>query len=141
MRFARVDAELAQDDGEANHLFDSLCEHTKKLVGDDKTEIQAKPLQGNVPAVLLVEEFGRRMEEAQKFYGMPAMGGSLLRYKLVLNTSSPLIGKINGMADGEDKDSAVKYVYDLARLAHGSLSPEDMTAFIKNSAEMLADKL
>ena len=90
--------------------------------------------------MLLADEFGRRMEEAQRYYGMPAMGG-MLKYTLVLNTASPLIESLNTMANGAEKEAAVKYVYDLARLAYGSLSAEDITSFIKESAEILEKTL
>ncbi len=136
VRFARVDAELASDDT-ANHLFDMLCEYTKKLCGEN-VEIKAQSIKGNVPAVLLLDEFARRMDEAQKYYGMPNMNGAL-KYTLVLNTDSTLINTINKMNDGEKKEAAVKYVYDLARLQHGSLSPEDVAAFVESSAKLLEE--
>jgi len=136
VRFARVDAELATDDGAENHLFDVLCEKAKKLFDDDKLEVKAQAVGGDVPAVLLLDEFGRRMEEAQKYYGMSGLGG-MLKYTLVFNTKSPLMETINKMDDGEAKDSAVKYVYDLARIGHGSMKPEDISSFIARSADIL----
>jgi molecular chaperone HtpG len=114
-----------------------LCEYTKKLCGEN-VEIKAQPIKSKVPAVLLLDEFARRMDEAQKYYGMPNMGGAL-KYTLVLNTESSLIGAINKMNDDEKKENAVKYVYDLARLQHGSLSPEDVAAFVENSAKLLEE--
>ena len=81
-----------------------------------------------------------RMDEAQKYYGMASFGGAL-KYTLVLNTDSPLINAINKMDNGENKDASIKYVYDLARLSHGSLSPEDIEGFIVRSAKMLEKTL
>ncbi len=140
VHFARVDAELANKDETENHLFEKLCKKVKQLVNDDNTEIKAQSLSGNIPAVLLVDEFGRRMEEAQKYYGMSGLGG-MLKYTLVLNTSSKLMQSVNAMDDGENKDKAIKYVYDLARLAHGSLKPEDISSFISESADILEKTL
>ena len=68
--FVRADAELADKDDAENHLFDSLCEETKKLINKDNTEVKAQKMQADIPAVLLVDEFSRRMDETQKYYGM-----------------------------------------------------------------------
>lgn len=138
VRFARVDAEIAGEDVK-NHLFDMLCEYTKKIAGDN-VEIKAQSLKTKAPAVLLLDEFSRRMEEAQRYYGMQNMGG-MLKYTLVLNTESSLVQAINKMDDGEKKEQSVKYVYDLARLQHGTLSSEDVSSFIENSAKLLEDTL
>lgn len=139
VRFARVDAELVDQDDAQNHLFDMLCEYTKEQIGGD-IEIKAQKISGNTPAIILLDEFTRRMDEAQKYYGMASLGGNL-KYTLVLNTDSPLIKAINKMDAGENKESSIKYVYDLARLSHGSLSPEDIERFIESSAKMLEKTL
>ena len=138
--FVRADAELADKDDAENHLFDSLCEETKKLINKDNTEVKAQKMQADIPAVLLVDEFSRRMDETQKYYGMPSMG-NMLKYTLILNTSNPLVESINALDNGENKDKAIKYVYDLARLGQGSLSPEEINDFIKASAENLKGNL
>lgn len=138
--FVRADAELADKDDAENHLFDSLCEETKKLINKDNTEVKAQKMQADIPAVLLVDEFSRRMDETQKYYGMPSMG-NMLKYTLILNTSNPLVESINALDDGENKDKAIRYVYDLARLGQGSLSPEEINDFIKASAENLKGTL
>lgn len=138
--FVRADAELADKDDAENHLFDSLCEETKKLINKDNTEVKAQKMQADIPAVLLVDEFSRRMDETQKYYGMPSMG-NMLKYTLILNTSNPLVESINALDDGENKDRAIRYVYDLARLGQGSLSPEEINDFIKASAENLKGTL
>ncbi len=138
--FVRADAEAVGDDGSENHLFDVLCEETKKIINSENTSVKAQQIQADVPAVLLVDEFSRRMEETQKYYGMSTMG-NMLKYTLILNTSNPLVESINKMTEGEEKTKAVKYVYDLARLGQGSLSPEEIGEFIKTSAENLAKNL
>ena len=65
----------------------------------------------------------------------------MLKYTLILNTSNPLVESINALDDGENKNKAIKYVYDLARLGQGSLSPEEINDFIKASAENLKGNL
>lgn len=134
VKFQRVDSSLGQ--GEENQIFASLAELAKKAINNENVAVKAQSIDGDLPAMLLVDEFGRRMQEAQRYYGMP-FNESMLKYTLILNTSNKLIQDINECADENKKTDAVKYVYSLARLAHGSLKPEEMTEFIKQSAENL----
>ncbi len=138
VRFSRVDASVNGEDVK-NHLFDMLCEATKKITGEN-VEVKAQALKIKAPAVLLLDEFSRRMDEAQRYYGMANMGG-MLKYTLVLNTESELIKNINTMADETKKEKSVKYVYDLARLSHGSMKPEEIGAFVEESANLLEKTL
>ncbi len=134
VKFQRVDSSLGQ--GEENQIFAPLAELAKKAINNENVAVKAQSIDGDLPAMLLVDEFGRRMQEAQRYYGMP-FNESMLKYTLILNTSNKLIQDINECADENKKTDAVKYVYSLARLAHGSLKPEEMTEFIKQSAENL----
>ena len=40
-----------------------------------------------------------------------------------------------------DKDNAVKYVYTLAKLSGGAITPEELSEFVKNSAQILEENL
>lgn len=139
VRFSRVDASIA---GEklSSHLFDSLCEYSKKLIGDENVSVEAQQIEADVPAVLLVDEFSRRMDEAQKYYGMANMSLPI-KYTLVLNTKNSLCEKINKMQDGTEKENAVNYVYTLAKLSGGAITPEELSQFVKNSAQILEQSL
>lgn len=138
VRFSRVDAEISGEDVK-NHLFDMLCESAKKVTGEN-VEIKAQSLQTKAPAILLLDEFSRRMEEAQRYYGMANMGG-MLKYTLVLNTESPLIQSLNKLTDDDKKQKSLSYVYSLAKLSHGSMKPEDISAFVEASAELLENQM
>lgn len=139
VKFSRVDASLA---GEkiSSHLFDSLCEFFKKTINDENVSVEAQEIETDSPAVLLTEEFGRRMDEAQKYYGMPSFGAGI-KYTLVLNTKNELCKKVNTLSDGEGKDKAVKYIFDLARLAGGKLESDKLAQFISESAKNLEKTL
>ena len=80
------------------------------------------------------------MDEAQKYYGMANMNMPI-KYTFVLNTKNPLCEKINLMADGENKDKAINYVYTLAKLSGGAITPEELSQFVKNSAQILEESL
>lgn len=133
VRFKRVDASIKGEDVK-NHLFDMLCEATKKITGEN-VEVKAQGLKTKAPAILLLDEYSRRMDEAQRYYGMNNLGG--LKYTLLLNTESDLIKNINSMQDENKKQKSIKYVYDLARLSHGSMKAEELSEFVERSAELL----
>ena len=70
-------------------------------------------------------------------YGMdPSMfGGS--GESLVVNRNHPLVQYVLNHKDGENTDKICLQLYDLAKLSHGSLTPERMTAFIARSNEIM----
>ncbi len=137
VNFVRVDAsDLAGSETE-NHLFDMLCEYSQKLIQNDNVSVKAQSIDSDLPAILLTDEFLRRMDEAQKYYGMPSFGGGV-KETLVLNTSNKLVENANKLEDGDKKAQTVKYIYNLARLGHGSLPAEELSAFIAECADFAA---
>ena len=62
---------------------------------------------------------------------------------LVVNQDQPLVARLKAMADlPQQKDRAAelaRQVYDLARLGHGSLTADELGAFLKRSAALLED--
>lgn len=72
-------------------------------------------------------------------YGMagmdPAMFGS--ESTLILNANHPLVQFVVEHKDNENVSVICKQLYDLAMLAHEPLSPEEMTAFVKRSNEIM----
>ena len=58
----------------------------------------------------------------------------------MINAAHPLVARLTALsAEGRTEDAArvAAQIYDLARLAHKPLTAEEMTAFIKRSAEIL----
>lgn len=56
---------------------------------------------------------------------------------LVLNANNDLVKYVLNHGDGENTAKICEQLYDLAKLAHGSLSPERMTKFIARSGEIM----
>lgn len=56
---------------------------------------------------------------------------------LVLNANNQLVQYVLSNGDGENTGRICEQLYDLAKLAHGSLSPEQMSKFIARSAEIM----
>ena len=56
---------------------------------------------------------------------------------LVLNANHPLVQYVQKHEDGENTSLICKQLYDLAMLAHKPLNPEEMTAFVQRSNEIM----
>ena len=70
------------------------------------------------------------------FSGMQGMDQFKNEYTLTVNTSSPIIRKL--LVNKNNAELIVKYVYDLACIAHGPLSREQMSEFLKRANEIAA---
>ena len=95
-------------------------------------------------------EESRRMQEMRKqFERMNGGGGGgmdfdamfPLQTSLIINDDQPLVSRLAALSDlpgkAEQADLLARQIYDLARLGHGSLTAEDMAAFLKRSTELL----
>ncbi len=151
LKFLRIDADLNQifkeetGEEEAESLKadgEKLAGIVKKALSMDHLEVRAEKLKdSSIASMITVAEESRRMQDMMKMYGMagmdPAMfGGS--GEALVLNVNHPLVKYVMEHEDGEHTSAICEQLYDLAELAHGSLSPERMTKFIQRSNEIMA---
>lgn len=141
VKFKRVDSNV-QDltDGEETKTDEDLTEIFKASVPEE-TKIEIKSLKNaSVPAIILLSEESRRMQEMYKAYGqqMVAMAGMFKdEYTLVLNSENELIKKLPSMAD-DDKKLVSEHIYDLAMLCNKPLDNEQMTKFIERSNTLLS---
>lgn len=139
VKFKRVDSNV-QDltDGEAESN-DTLSEIFKLSIPEE-TKIEVKALKNtSIPAIILLSEESRRMQEMYKAYGqqMAAMAGMFKdEYTLVLNSENELIKKLPTMTD-DDKKLVSEHIYDLAMLCNKPLEKEQMTKFIERSNILL----
>ena len=155
LKFLRIDADLnstfkeevKEDDEEFKKTSETLTETFKKALGNDKLEIKVEKLKDeNVSSMLTVSEETRRMQDMMKMYNMYGMDPSMFGgagETLVLNANNKLVQYVLNHGDGENTNKICEQLYDLALLAHGSLSPERMTGFVARTNEimmMLAEK-
>ena len=116
---------------------DSLKEVFRKALNNDKLEVKAEKLKdASIAAVMTLSEESRRMQDMMKMYGMSGMDFGAPSETLVLNLSHPLVQHVLSHKD-EDVTLFCEQIYDLAALAHGSLSPERMSAFITRTNEVM----
>ena len=148
IRFQRIDAdvtehvkeEVAEEDKEAfKKVSDSLIEIFRKELGNDKLDVKIEKLKDdNVASMITLSEQSRRMQEMMKMYGMAGMGMDMGgENTLILNANHPLVTYVVEHKDGENTNIICKQLYDLAMLAHKPLNPDEMTAFVKRSNEIM----
>ena len=79
------------------------------------------------------------MEEMMKMYGMGGMDAAAFgtNATLILNAGHPLVKFVVEHKRSKNVPIICKQLYDLAMLAHKPLSPEEMTAFVQRSNEIM----
>ncbi len=153
VKFLRIDADVnetfkekEEDDEAAKEQAkkdaESLSEIFKKALGNDKLEVKGEKLKNeSVASMITVSEESRRMADMMKMYSMYGGGADMFPVSetLVLNANNQLVKFVLNHKDGENTGKICQQLYDLAKLAHGSLSPERMTKFIARSGEIMMD--
>ena len=149
VQFLRIDAdvhdslkdEVAEDEKEEfQKTTDSLVEIFRKELGNEKLDVKVEKLKDeNVASMAVLSEENRRMQEMMKMYGMGGMDASMFgsQATLVLNANHPLVQFLVTNKDSEKVSIICKQLYDLAMLAHKPLNPEEMTAFVKRSNDIM----
>lgn len=79
------------------------------------------------------------MQEMMKMYGMSGMDFGTPDETLVLNLTHPLVQYVLAHAEDESVTKYCEQLYDLAALAHGTLSPDRMSKFITRSNEIMME--
>ena len=148
VQFQRIDADLSEQSKEEvgeeekeafQKKADELTEIFRKELGNDKLEVKTEKLKDDkVASMITLSEQSRRMQEMMKMYGMADMGmGMGGETTLILNANHPLVQYVAEHKDSGNTGMICKQLYDLAMLAHKPLNPEEMTAFVQRSNEIL----
>ena len=149
LRFQRIDAdvhdslkdEVTEEEKETfKKTTDDLVEIFRKELGNDKLDVKVEKLKDdNVASMAVLPEQSRRMEEMMKMYGMGGMDAGMFgsQATLILNANHPLVQFVVEHKRSKSVPIICKQLYDLAMLAHKPLNPEEMTAFVKRSNEIM----
>ena len=148
VQFQRIDADLSEQSKEEvgeeekeafQKKADELTEIFRKELGNDKLEVKTEKLKDDkVASMITLSEQSRRMQEMMKMYGMADMGmGMGGETTLILNANHPLVQYVAEHKDSGNTGMICKQLYDLAMLAHKPLNPEEMTAFVQRSNEIM----
>ncbi|MGI6199818.1 MAG: molecular chaperone HtpG [Christensenellales bacterium] len=139
LKFVGVDAGISdamKQEGEGPDM-EALVNSMHSAIGDEKIAVRADALKNqDVPAVMLLSEQSRRMQDMARMYRMD-LSTLPMEQTLVLNSSHPLLQRIAAMEEGEEKQMLCRQVYDLAMMSHRPLKSEEMAAFIKRTQQLL----
>lgn len=142
VKFKRIDSALSENEktDTDEESYKSLITKVKEQINDESLKIEVQELKNTeLPAILLLSEQSRRMQEMYRSYGqqMAAMANMFQNeYTLVLNSSNELVKKIETL-DSKDANTIIDHIYDLARISHSPLTGEQMTKFIQRSSDIL----
>ena len=154
LKFLRIDADVNETFKDAEETdeaakeqekkdAETLAEVFKKAIGNDKLNVKVEKLKNEgLASMITVSEESRRMQDMMKMYSMYGGGSDLFPAEetLVLNANNGLVKYVLNNRDGEKTPMLCEQLYDLAKLAHGSLSPERMTKFIARSSEIMKEE-
>lgn len=146
VKFQRIDADLTEDlkeEGEGLEEEKKALESLfRKALDNEKLEVKVENLKNEkVSSMVTLSEESRRMEEMMKMYGMGGIDPSAFggQQTLVLNAKHPLVKYIYEHQDGDKTVMFCRQLYDLAMISHKPLSPEEMTAFISRSNDIMME--
>ena len=149
VQFLRIDADVHDslkdevDESEKESFqktADSLVEIFRKELDNDKLDVKVEKLKDDkVASMAVLSEHSRRMSEMMKMYGMGGMDPSMYggQVTLVLNANHPLVQFVTEHKRSKNVPIICRQLYDLAMLAHKPLNPEEMTAFVQRSNEIM----
>ena len=147
LHFLRVDADLNEilkdQDAQIPEMAQTAAETLfRRLLNNENLKVRLENLKDEkVSAMIEMTEEARRMQEMMKMYGTMGLGGFNPdpETTLVLNQKNALIAHILDHPMDDKSAALAQQVYDLARLSHGPLSAEQLTAFLARSQELLQD--
>ncbi len=138
-----VDKLIDKDEKRESVLSDKEKDALKQVFENSINNKNATVVMENLspedmPVIVTMPEFMRRMKDMQKAGGSPMMmmGDFPDQITVSVNSNHRLISKINKLEDENEKKQLVKQGYDLALLSQNMLSGADLTNFIKRSIEI-----
>ncbi len=135
VRFLRIDADVDGALKEENGADKELETLFSELLKEEKVTVKTEKLKNTeIPAIINVSEFMRRMSEMNSFY---QMGESPTDINLVVNTANECVQALKE-ADEDKKAVAVKNIYYQAISAYRALTPEETDAYHKSCAQMMS---
>ena len=149
VQFQRIDADLtdhfkeevAKEEEETFKAnTETLTDIFRKALNNEKLEVKVEKLKNeNVASMVTLSEQSRRMQEMMKMYNMYGMDAGMFGtdVTLVLNANHPLVQYVLNNKDGEHVNLFCQQLFDLAMLSNKPLNPEEMTAFISRSNEIM----
>ena len=150
IKFQRIDADLTDTfksktskkaEEEMKGQAETIAKIMKKALKKDKLEVKVEKLKNKkISSMITLSEESRRMQDMMKMYAMNGMGMGDMAEEgetLILNANHPLVQYVIGHEEDEHVGMICEQLYDLAKLQHAPLKPEDMTKFVNRSNEIM----
>ena len=150
VKFQRIDADLTdvfkaktskKAAKEIEEQAKSIAEIIKKTMKNERLNVKVEKLKNKkVASVITLSEEARRMQDMMRMYSMPGMDMGNFGAEgetLVLNANHPLVDYVTTHQDDENVAMICEQLYDLAKLQHEPLSPEEMSKFIARSNDIM----
>ena len=143
LAFKRIDAQI-DDSLKADETDDKATEEVssvfKKALGKDNLLLKVENLKDDsVASILVTSEEGRRMQDMMRMYGIDPGSPDMLDNDatLIVNAKHPLVQYITEHKRSKNSTVICKQLYDMARIANHPLSPEEMSAFVQRTNDIM----
>ncbi len=139
IKFLRVDADLSALKGEGTaEQSETLTRLFSEVAGEGtKLTVAYEALQDkSIPAILVVSEQSRRMEDMMRMYA-PDAPATPPEATLTLNTSCDIITRLAEGTYADHARAVAAQVYSLALLANRKLSADELKRFLADSYELM----
>ena len=150
IKFQRIDADLTDTfkaktskkaEEEMKAQAESISKIMKKVLKKEKLEVKIEKLKNKkISSMITLSEESRRMQDMMKMYSMNGAGLGDFGTEgetLILNANHPLVQYVTAHQDDKNVQMICEQLYDLAKLQHAPLSPEDMTKFVARSNDIM----
>lgn len=148
VQFNRIDSDLSDvlknnEVAVDENIVKGLETLFKMSLNNDKLIIKVEGLKNDeIPALMLLSEQSRRMQELSRMYGGMDINNMFPSEEtLVLNKNNKLINKVLEMSKSdekkEDTNMICQHIYDLALIGNKQLDAEAMSRFIERSNKLL----
>ncbi len=150
IKFQRIDADLTDTfkaktskkaEEEMKAQAEAIGKIMKKVLKKEKLEVKVEKLKNKkISSMITLSEESRRMQDMMKMYSMNGMNMGAFGAEgetLILNVNHPLVQYVTEHQEGDNVKMICEQLYDLAKLQHAPLSPEDMTKFVARSNDIM----
>ncbi|MBQ7359124.1 MAG: molecular chaperone HtpG [Lachnospiraceae bacterium] len=150
IKFQRIDADLTDTfkaktskkaEKEMEEQAEVIAAQMKKSLKKETLQVKIEKLKNKkISSMITLSEESRRMQDMMKMYAVNGMDLGAFGAEgetLVLNANHPLVQYVVAHQDGDNVDMICQQLYDLAKLQHAPLSPEEMTKFIARSNDIM----
>lgn len=148
VHFNRIDSDLSESMKSEEQIHDQemqgkLAGIFQEVLSNDKLKVQVETLKAaDIPAIVLLSEQSRRMQDMSDLFGQGDMKGMFPDEEtLILNAGNSLVKSVLKLSEQPERKEAMelicRHLYDLAMLSHKQLEPSAMTEFIARGNKVL----